>query len=159
MKTVIFPGTFDPITLGHVDLIERAAKLFDKVVLAIASSEKKQPLFSLEQRIQLCEQSFAHLDNIEAQGFSGLLVDFAQSHHSHIVLRGTRTIADFEYELQLANMNRAMQPGFETVFLNALPKLSHISSSLVREIAMLGGDVKTFVPAPVFNALAEKFKQ
>jgi pantetheine-phosphate adenylyltransferase len=158
MKTVIFPGTFDPITKGHVDLVERAAQLFDHVVLAIACSEKKQPLFSLEQRISLCEQSFSHLDNIEACGFTGLLVDFAKSKNSHIVLRGTRTIADFEYELQLANMNRAMQPGFETVFLNALPELSHISSSLVREIAVLGGDVEKFVPAPVFAALSEKFK-
>lgn len=157
MKTVIFPGTFDPITLGHVDLVERAAKLFDKVILAIASSEKKQPLFSLDQRIALCDQTFSHLNNIEAKGFNGLLVEFANQHDSHIVLRGTRTIADFEYELQLANMNRAMSPGFETVFLNALPALSHISSSLVREISALGGDVKAFVPAPVFTALQDKF--
>ena len=157
MKTVIFPGTFDPITLGHVDLVQRAAALFDNVVLAIANSEKKQPLFSLEQRISLCQQSFSHLPNVEAQGFSGLLVDFAKANNSQIVLRGTRSIADFEYELQLANMNRALQPGFETVFLNALPELSHISSSLVREIAALGGDVQPFVPAPVFAALQEKF--
>ena len=158
MRTVIFPGTFDPITKGHVDLVERAAKLFDKVVLAIASSEKKKPLFSLEERIALCQQTFAHLDNIEPCGFTGLLVDFAKSKNSQFVLRGVRTIADFEYEAQLANMNRAMQPGFETVFLNALPELSHISSSLVREIAGLGGDVEAFVPGPVFKALSEKLK-
>ena len=159
MKTVIFPGTFDPITKGHVDLVERASKLFDKVVLAIASSDNKRPLFSLEQRIQLCDVSFSHLANIEAYGFSGLLVDFAKLHCSQTVLRGTRTIADFEYELQLANMNRAMQPGFETIFLNALPELSHISSSLVREIAGLGGNVEDFVPAAVYTALQEKFEQ
>jgi pantetheine-phosphate adenylyltransferase len=159
MKTVIFPGTFDPITKGHVDLVERASKLFDKVVLAIASSDNKRPLFSLEQRIQLCDVSFSHLANIEAHGFSGLLVDFAKLHRSQTVLRGTRTIADFEYELQLANMNRAMQPGFETIFLNALPELSHISSSLVREIACLGGNVEDFVPAAVYTALQEKFEQ
>lgn len=158
MNTVIFPGTFDPITQGHVDLVERAAKLFDKVVLAIATSERKQPLFSLEQRIELCNQTFSHLDNIEPCGFKGLLVDFAREKNSSTVLRGVRTIADFEYEAQLANMNRAMSPGFETVFLNALPELSHISSSLVREIASMGGDVKGFVPAPVFSALQKRFE-
>jgi pantetheine-phosphate adenylyltransferase len=158
MKTVIFPGTFDPITKGHVDLVERASSLFDKVVLAIASSEKKQPLFTLEQRIELCDQTFSHLGNIEACGFKGLLVEFASSKNSQTVLRGVRTIADFEYEAQLANMNRAMSPGFETVFLNARPELGHISSSLVREIAALGGEVKDFVPAPAYSALKQRFK-
>lgn len=157
MKTVIFPGTFDPITKGHVDLVERASKLFDQVVLAIASSEKKQPLFSLEERIALCDETFSHLDNIEACGFKGLLVKFAASKNSQTVLRGVRTIADFEYEAQLANMNRAMSAEFETVFLNASPSLSHISSSLVREIASMGGDVEDFVPAPVFTALKGRF--
>ena len=158
MKTVIFPGTFDPITCGHVDLVERASNLFDKVILAIATSEKKQPLFSLDERIELCHQTFSHLDNIEACGFKGLLVDFAASKNSQTVLRGVRTIADFEYEAQLANMNKAMSPGFETVFLNASPELSHISSSLVREIASMKGDVESFVPAAVFTALQLKFK-
>lgn len=157
MRTIIFPGTFDPITNGHIDLIERAARMFDKVVLAIASSAKKQPLFNLEQRIALCEQSLAHLDNIEAHGFTGLLVDFAKKNHSNTVLRGVRTFADFEYELQLANMNKAMQPQFETVFLATEPTLSHISSSLVREIASMEGDVQNFVPPPVFAALQQRF--
>lgn len=158
MKTVIFPGTFDPITNGHVDLVERAAKLFDKVILAIAYSEKKQPLFNLEQRIELCEQSLSHLDNIEACGFTGLLVNFAQSKGSNTVLRGVRTIADFEYELQLANMNKAMQTNFETVFLATEPALSHISSSLIREIAAMEGEVQHFVPSPVYRALTKHFK-
>lgn len=158
MKTVIFPGTFDPITNGHIDLVERAARMFDKVVLAIAFSEKKQPLFNLEERITLCEQSLSHLNNIEACGFTGLLVDFAKNKSSNTVLRGVRTIADFEYELQLANMNKAMQPQFETVFLATEPSLSHISSTLVREIASMKGDVQHFVPAPVFEALQERFK-
>ena len=159
MKTIIFPGTFDPITNGHVDLVERAARMFDKVILAIAYSEKKQPLFSLKERIALCEQSLSHLDNIEACGFTGLLVNFAKKHHSNTVLRGVRTFADFEYELQLANMNKAMQPQFETVFLATEPVLSHISSSLVREIASMGGDVQHFVPTQVFTALQQQFAE
>ena len=112
--TVIYPGTFDPITNGHVNLTERAARMFDKVVVAIAFSEKKTPLFPLEQRVELCEQSLAHIDNIEVVGFSNLLIDFAKSQGSSCVLRGLRAVADFEYEFQLANMNRAMYPEFDT---------------------------------------------
>ena len=157
MNTIIYPGTFDPITNGHVDLVERAAKLFDKVVLAIAYSEKKQPMFELEQRITLCQQALTHLDNIEVCGFNNLLVDFAHSKGSHIVLRGLRTMSDFEYEFQLANMNRAMQAHFETVFLTPSEHLSYISSSLVREIASMGGDIKQFVPPEVCQALSQRF--
>ncbi len=157
MKTVIYPGTFDPITNGHIDLVERAAWLFDRVVLAIAYSEKKSPLFSLEERIALCEQSLTHLDNIEVCGFSNLLTDFAQSKGARCVLRGLRAVADFEYEFQLANMNRAMYPEFESVFLTPSEHLSYISSSLVREIASLNGDISPFVPAPVAAALQGKF--
>jgi pantetheine-phosphate adenylyltransferase len=159
MKTVIYPGTFDPITNGHIDLVERAARLFDKVVLAIAYSEKKSPLFSLEERIQLCEQSLTHLENIEVCGFSNLLTDFAQSKGARCVLRGLRAVADFEYEFQLANMNRAMYPEFESVFLTPSEHLSYISSSLVREIAGLQGDISPFVPAPVAAALEAKFNE
>ncbi len=155
--TVIYPGTFDPITHGHVDLTERATQLFDRVIIAIAHSEKKTPLFSLEQRIALCRESLAHLDNIEVLGFSNLLVDFAKSQGSSCVLRGLRTGTDFEYEFQLANMNRAMYPEFESVFLTPPEHLSFISSSLVREIAGMGGDITQFVPAPVAQALNVKF--
>jgi pantetheine-phosphate adenylyltransferase len=157
MKTVIYPGTFDPITNGHIDLVERAARLFDHVVLAIAYSEKKSPLFTLEERVTLCEQSLGHLDNIEVCGFSNLLIEFAKSKGSHCVLRGLRAVADFEYEFQLANMNRAMFPEFESVFLTPSEHLSYISSSLVREIAALNGDIAPFVPAPVLSALRNKF--
>ena len=157
MKTVIYPGTFDPITNGHIDLVERAANLFDHVVVAIAYSEKKTPLFSLQERINLCEQSLSHLDNIDVCGFSNLLTDFAKSREAHCVLRGLRAVADFEYEFQLANMNRAMYPEFESVFLTPSEHLSYISSSLVREIASLDGDVSQFVPAGVCQALAQKF--
>jgi pantetheine-phosphate adenylyltransferase len=155
--TVIYPGTFDPITNGHVNLTERAARMFDKVVVAIAFSEKKTPLFPLEQRVELCEQSLAHIDNIEVVGFSNLLIDFAKSQGSSCVLRGLRAVADFEYEFQLANMNRAMYPEFESVFLTPSEHLSYISSTLVREIAALDGDITPFVPPCVAEALAKKF--
>jgi pantetheine-phosphate adenylyltransferase len=154
---VIYPGTFDPITNGHVDLTERAARLFDRVVLAIAHSEKKTPLFTLAERTALAENCLAHLDNIEVVGFSSLLTELAKSQDARCVLRGVRGVADFEYELQMANMNRAMYPDFESIFLTPSENLSYISSSLVREIAALGGDVTAFVPAPVAAALAEKF--
>ena len=155
--TVIYPGTFDPVTNGHVDLTERAARMFDRVVVAIAYSEKKTPLFSLEERVELCEQSLGHLDNVEVTGFSNLLIDFARSQGSSCVLRGLRAVADFEYEFQLANMNRAMYPEFESVFLTPSEHLSYISSSLVREIAALGGDITPFVPVSVAAALSAKF--
>jgi pantetheine-phosphate adenylyltransferase len=158
MKSIIYSGTFNPITNGHINLVERARSMFDKVIIAIAYSEKKQPMFSLEQRIELCQQSLAHLDNIEVCGFNTLLVDFAKSKSSNIILRGVRTIADFEYENQMANMNRAMSPDFETVFLTAPGELSHISSTLVREIASMGGDVSDFVPEPVNQALKNTFR-
>ncbi len=156
-NTVIYPGTFDPITNGHVDLTERASRLFDRVVVAIAHSEKKTPLFDLQQRVTLCEAALAHLDNVEVMGFSNLLTDFAQSQGARCVLRGLRAVADFEYEFQLANMNRAMYPEFESIFLTPSEHLSFISSSLVREIAALDGDITPFVPPPVAAALKERF--
>lgn len=157
-NTVIYPGTFDPVTNGHVDLAERASRLFDRVVVAIAYSEKKTPLFNLEQRVELCEASLAHLDNVEVTGFSNLLTDFAKSQGARCVLRGLRAVADFEYEFQLANMNRAIYPEFESIFLTPSEHLSFISSSLVREIASLNGDVTPFVPPQVKAALAERFR-
>jgi len=154
---VIYPGTFDPITNGHVDLVERAARLFDRVVVAIAHSEKKVPLFPLEQRVGLCQEALAHVDNVEVVGFSNLLIDFARSQGARCVLRGLRAVADFEYEFQLANMNRAMYPEFESIFLTPSEHLSYISSSLVREIAALNGDVSPFVPEPVNEAIRKRF--
>jgi len=155
--SVIYPGTFDPITNGHVDLTERAARLFDRVVVAIAHSQKKTPLFDLAERVALCESALGHLDNVEVVGFSNLLTDFAKSQDARCVLRGLRAVADFEYEFQLANMNRAMYPEFESIFLTPSEHLSYISSSLVREIAALGGDITAFVPQRVAAALQERF--
>lgn len=157
MKTVIYPGTFDPITKGHVDLVERAAAIFDRVILAIAHSEKKKPLFNLDERIELSRQALAHVPNVELLGYSNLLVDFARAHNSRFVLRGVRAIADFEYELQLANMNRAMYPDLETVFLTPNERYAFISSTLVREIAGMKGQFDQFVPPVVAQALREKF--
>jgi pantetheine-phosphate adenylyltransferase len=157
-QSVIYPGTFDPITNGHVDLTERAARLFDRVVVAIAHSEKKTPLFTLDERVALCRASLRHLDNVEVVGFSNLLTDFAKSQGARCVLRGLRAVADFEYEFQLANMNRAMYPEFESIFLTPSEDLSYISSSLVREIAALQGDISPFVPEEVAVALKARFK-
>lgn len=157
MKRVIYPGTFDPITVGHVDLVERAGRLFDNVVLAIANSPKKQPLFTLEERVDLCSVAVSHVDNVEVCGFSNLLTEFARSKGANAVLRGLRAVSDFEYEFQLANMNRALYPEFESIFLTPSEHYSFISSSLVREIASLNGDISPFVPANVKEALAAKF--
>ncbi len=157
MTTIIYPGTFDPITLGHINLIERAAKLFDKVVLSIASSRSKSPLFTLDERISLCENVLSHLDNIEVVGFSGLIVDLAKTYQASAVLRGVRSMTDFDYEFQMANMNQAMLPDFETIFLTPAREYSFISSSLIREISGMQGDVSTFVHPHVLNALSAKF--
>lgn len=155
--TVVYPGTFDPVTNGHIDLVERAAKLFERVVVAVATSEKKAPLFSLEERVSLLQESLREVPAAEVVPFQGLLIDFVTAQQSHCVLRGLRAVADFEYEFQLANMNRAMNPEFESVFLTPSAELSYISSSLVREIASLGGDVSGFVTPNVAQALKQKF--
>jgi pantetheine-phosphate adenylyltransferase len=159
MKKVVYPGTFDPITNGHIDLVERACRLFDHVTLAIAASPKKNPLFTLEERVALCGETLAHLDNIEIVGFNTLLADFVQQQNAQGVVRGLRAVSDFEYEFQLANMNRALRPDMESLFLTPAEHLSFISSSLVREIASLGGDVSKFVHPVVAEALKDKFSQ
>ena len=156
-QTVVYPGTFDPVTNGHIDLVERAARLFERVVVAVATSEKKAPLFSLEERVSLLQESLRQVPAAEVVPFQGLLIDFVTAQQSHCVLRGLRAVADFEYEFQLANMNRAMNPEFESVFLTPSAELSYISSSLVREIASLGGDVSGFVTPNVAQALKQKF--
>lgn len=157
MGTVVYPGTFDPITNGHVDLVGRACRLFDRVILAIASSERKGPLFSLAERISLAEAALSHVGNVEVCGFDYLLVNFVRDRGACGVIRGLRAVSDFEYEFQLANMNRALAPDVESIFLTPSEKLSYISSSLVREIAGLRGDITPFVPAVVAEALKARF--
>lgn len=156
-KRVVYPGTFDPITNGHIDLVQRASKLFDTVVVAVAASPRKKPLFTLEERVQLCRQVLAHLNNVEVCGFDGLLANMVAQENASAVLRGLRAVSDFEYEFQLANMNRALSPNMESLFLTPAEHLSFISSSLVREIASLNGDVHKFVPKAVEQALKAKF--
>ncbi len=158
MKSVVYPGTFDPITNGHVDLVERACRLFDRVVIGIASSDRKSPLFNLEERIDLTQRALSHLDNVEIRGFDYLLINFVRDCDAHAVIRGLRAVSDFEYEFQLANMNRALDPGIESIFLTPSEQHSYISSSLVREIASLDGDITPFVPGIVAEALNDKFK-
>ncbi len=157
MAGIIYPGTFDPITLGHVDLVRRASKLFDRIIIAVAQSEKKKPLFSLEQRIDLCRQCFSDIPGMEYVSFTGLTIDLAEKLDCYTFLRGVRAVADYEYELQLARMNRAMNPKVETLFLTPGEGLSHVSSSLLREVASMGGDVSRFVPPHVLDALNGKF--
>ncbi|MAV85694.1 MAG: pantetheine-phosphate adenylyltransferase [Gammaproteobacteria bacterium] len=158
MQRAVYPGTFDPMTMGHVDLVKRASKLFDIVIIAIASSDSKKPMFSLEERIEIGNKIFADDPKVEVVGFSGLLVNFAKDNDANILIRGLRVVADFEYEFQLANMNRAMSPDIESVFLTPKEEYSYISSSLVKEIATMGGDVTRFVDAVTLEALNQKIK-
>ena len=152
---VIYPGTFDPITNGHVDLIGRAARLFDQVVVGVAASPSKRPMFSLDERVELARTAVAGCDNVEVVGFAGLLVDFARDCNASVLIRGLRAVSDFEYEFQLANMNRRLKPDLESVFLTPSEENSFISSTLVKEVAIHGGDVGQFVQPHVAAALAQ----
>jgi pantetheine-phosphate adenylyltransferase len=156
-QRAIYPGTFDPMTKGHIDLIERACQLFDEIVIAIAASEAKNPLFTLDERIQIAEKIFEGNDKVKVIGFSGLLVNLAKDNDAKILIRGLRVVADFEYEFQLANMNRAMMPELESVFLTPKEQYSYISSSLVKEICKMGGDVSKFVDPISLSELKRKY--
>lgn len=151
---VIYPGTFDPITNGHLDIITRASNLFSEVVVAVSDSSPKIPGFSLETRVACAEEAVKHLPRVKVCGFSGLLINFVKSQNARIVLRGLRAVSDFEYEFQLAGMNRKLSIDVETIFLTPSEDAMFISSSLVREIAALGGDVSSFVPKSVLDALS-----
>ncbi len=149
----VYPGTFDPITNGHSDLVQRAASLFDKVVVAIAANPGKTPLFDLEQRVAMAEQVLSRFDNVEVCGFSDLLVSFVKAKNAKVILRGLRAVSDFEYEMQLASMNRHLENSLETVFMTPSDETSFISASLVKEIALHGGDVSKFVHRGIVEAL------
>ena len=149
----VYPGTFDPVTNGHSDLVERASKLFERVIVAIAANPSKAPLFDLEQRVAMAKTVLAGLDNVEVCGFSELLVDFVRARRANVILRGLRAVSDFEFEMQLASMNRRLDHSIETVFMTPAEETSFISASLVREIAMHGGDVSQFVHNVVVDEL------
>jgi pantetheine-phosphate adenylyltransferase len=157
--TAVYPGTFDPITLGHEDLARRAARLFDRVILAVADSRAKMPFFTLDERVEMAREVLKDLPNIEVTGFSGLLMKFVQERGARVVVRGLRAVSDFEYEFQLAGMNRGMYPDVETVFLTPGEQFMFISATIVREISVLGGDTTKFVPKSVSERLKVKIQQ
>ena len=158
-RIAVYPGTFDPITNGHTDLVSRAAKVFPKVIVAIAESPHKKPLFDLEERIQLARKGMRDLENVEVVGFDNLLAEFVQQIGATVIIRGLRAVSDFEYEFQLASMNRHLAPDVETMFLTPDENFSFISSTLVKEIARLDGDVSEFVDAEVREAMARRFAE
>ena len=155
MKVAVYPGTFNPITNGHTDLVERAAGLFDKIIVAVGTNRQKNNTLSTEQRVGLAAEVLGHLTNVEVIAFDGLLTDFVGQCDANIILRGLRTVADFEYEFQLVAMNRVLDPSIETVFLAPAEHLSYISSTLVREIASFGGDISKFVHPSVVKAMSQ----
>ena len=157
MRTAIYPGSFDPLTNGHLDVIQRAAKLFDRVIVAVATNESKKPLFTLRERLELVRQSVRQIPHIEIDSFDTLLMDYASECKAIAVVRGLRAVSDFEFEFQLALMNRKLNGQIETIFMMPKDTYTFLSSRIVKEIARLGGDVSEFVPIPVRKALAKKF--
>jgi len=155
----MYPGTFDPVTNGHLDLVRRAAKLFDRVVVAVAASPNKTPMFTLEERIGMARTALADAPNITVDGYAGLTVDYVRQHGLRVIIRGLRAVSDFEYEFQLATMNRHLRSEVETIFLTPAEEYTFVSSTFVREIGVLGGDISPFVPPGVASALARKRAQ
>jgi pantetheine-phosphate adenylyltransferase len=158
MRTAIYPGSFDPLTNGHLDVVQRAAKLFDRVVVAVAKNEGKHPTFTLEERVELVKHAVKHLPNVEADSFDRLLVDYVAGKQAQTIVRGLRAVSDFEFEFQLALMNRKLNENIETIFMMPKDTYTFLSSRIVKEIARLGGDVGAFVPAHVEKALKKKLK-
>lgn len=158
-RTAVYPGTFDPLTKGHEDLVRRAAKLFDRVIVGVAQSKAKKPFFTLEERVAMARDVLVEFDNVEVFGFDCLLMEFLKQQNASIILRGLRAVSDFEYEFQMAGMNRILYPDVETVFLTPAEKYMFISATMVREIALLGGQVEKFVPPLVVERINEKLSQ
>ena len=158
-QTAVYPGTFDPMTLGHADIVRRAARIFDHVVLAVADSKAKRPFFTLDERVDMSREVLHDVKNVEVTGFSGLLMQFVQQRGARIVIRGVRAVSDFEYEFQLAGMNRGLYPDVETVFMTPGEQYMFVSATIVREISTLGGDTSKFVPPTVAARLKAKIQQ
>ena len=157
MRAAIYPGSFDPVTFGHLDVIERSSKLVDQLIVGVLNNNTKSPLFSVDERVNMLKEATKGLSNVEIISFSGLLVDFAQSYNIHIIVRGLRAITDFEFELQMAQTNRIINPDIDTIFLTTNLKYAYLSSSNVKEVAMYNGDISKFVPEFVINKVYEKF--
>ena len=157
MARALCPGSFDPPTNGHINVIERAAKLFDVVVVGILANPGKEPLFSVEERTEMLADALGHISNVEIDSFSGLLVDFAAERDLSVIVKGLRAVSDFEYELQMAQMNSALSPGMDTIFVTTMPSWAFLSSSLVKQVAQYGGSVEGLVPEGVSKALKERF--
>jgi pantetheine-phosphate adenylyltransferase len=158
-RVAIYPGSFDPLTLGHLDIIRRGSALFDFIIVAVLRNVEKSPLFSVDERLDMIRETFADRDNVEADSFSGLLVDYASSRKATTIVRGVRAISDFEYEFQMALMNRRLAPGIETVFMMPAEEYSYVSSKLVKEVASLGGNVSGLVPEGVEKKLLERLRR
>ena len=159
MKRAVYPGSFDPMTLGHLDVIERAAKMFDTLTVSVLDNMAKSPLFSVEERVKILRDATAHLDNVQVDSFSGLLIDYCRNKGLHVVIRGLRAITDFEYELQIAQTNRKLSAGeVDTIFLTTSLEYAYLSSSAVKEIAKFGGDISQCVPEFLVEQVYEKYK-
>ena len=159
MKTAVYPGSFDPVTLGHYDIIERTSKMADRVIIGVLNNQAKSPLFSAQERVNMLKEVTASLSNVEVQSFDGLLIDFVRENHADVVVRGLRAITDFEYELQMAQTNRVIAPEIDTVFLTTNLRYSYLSSSIVKEIAAYQGDVSAFVHPFIADRVKEKLEE
>ena len=158
MRIAVYPGSFDPITNGHLDIIKRAAKLYDKVVVGVLDNASKKPVFTASERMEMIKEVTADIDNVDCDAFSGLLVDFAKNNNACVIVKGLRTVADFEYEFQMALLNKALNPEFETTFLMTDSKYSYISSSMVKEVAKYHGGLEGLIPAGILEKVKEKYK-
>lgn len=159
MRIAVYPGSFDPVTLGHGDIIERTAKMFDKVIIGVLNNNVKTPLFSVKERVNMLKEVTAHLPNVEVQSFEGLLVDFLRRNDAQVIVRGLRAVTDFEYELQMAQTNRVLAPDVDTVFLTTSLEYAYVSSTIMKEVARFGGDLSKFAPPEIIQALCAKMQE